>query len=195
MKTFFIVLAFCLPIVVSAQIYPPDLSEVFPMQDEKIVYQNTVIVDSELSKDELFVNARMWVNNAFYPSTTLVKIEDKDAGILLVESYIVNGTGNYIQDHKIWFTMKLEFRDGRYRYTIDGLNSKFIGYYKRYNGPIEDWVPQSFQDYVERYMGPKKIDKCREEYMQFFKSVDSDFKNVLYTLNSATSVNRTKEEW
>lgn len=195
MKNIFTYLLLMMPFSLLAQVYPPDLTTVFPLEDEKIIYQNTVVVDSTLTKDELFVNARMWANNAFYPSTTLIKIEDKQAGILLIESYIVNGTGNYIQDHKIWFTMKLEFRDGRYRYTINGLNSKFIGYYKRYNGPLEEWVPESFQDYIERYMGPKKIEKCREEYQTFFKGVDSDFQNILYTLKNAVKIDRSEEQW
>ena len=85
----------------------------------KLAYQGIVPVPGA-SKEALFVRAHEWVSATFRSAKDVVQLDDKQAGVLVVKGcYIptsIGSTGIYATYY--WHTVKIEVKDGRFRYTI-----------------------------------------------------------------------------
>ena len=88
-----------------------------------ITYDQVIRLDS-ISKDDLFNRGNHWLVDVFKDPNRVIQLKDKEGGQII-------GKGNfpYMQTKKSWsawvntegvvnFTIKLYFKEGRYRYVI-----------------------------------------------------------------------------
>jgi len=73
------------------------------------------------NKDELYARGKVWFANTFKSAQNVIQADDKSAGILIGKgwqtAYVPNVFGSPIAV-KLWYTVKLAFKEGRYKYDI-----------------------------------------------------------------------------
>lgn len=111
MKTTFVILLFC----------TPGLSQTFfPTVDSKINFTEVVYIDSTTQK-ELFIRAKMWAATTFRSANSAVQMIDSEAGLLICKGAFAiyhKQMGAVYSGGFVRFTMRVEVKDNRYRYSV-----------------------------------------------------------------------------
>ena len=87
-----------------------------------IFFEEVVKVDSNLTKQELYVNAKEWFAKTFVSAQDVIQMDDKEVGRIIGKGnmeynstiyYGSNGTKGWIR-----YTVTIQVKDGRYKYEI-----------------------------------------------------------------------------
>lgn len=91
----------------------------------KITYTEVISVEDKDATD-LFLSAKEWFVNNFVSAKNVIQMEDKNAGIILGKGKIPVYTNNAFKTDLgfVEFTIKIEVKDGRYKYTLKDLYHK-----------------------------------------------------------------------
>lgn len=92
--------------------------------ENRMTIEKVVFCDSDLSKDVLYDRGYNWVVSVFRNPQKVVQIKDKEGGKIVCKGYF-----EYTPENDIWngyeattgyihFTVKLFFKDGRYKYIF-----------------------------------------------------------------------------
>jgi hypothetical protein len=89
---------------------------------KRITYADVVQVPG-VSQAELYTRAKLWFAEAFKSAKQVVQADEKDAGIVQGEAWSpmeahFMGKNMPASNTRLWYTVKLACRDGRYRYEI-----------------------------------------------------------------------------
>jgi hypothetical protein len=147
MKKYFTLLFF-LPFLTSAQ-------KILPEKEGTVMYTDVVMLDSTVSKAELFDRAKAWFVSEYKSANDVIQMQDKDAGILIgkgvfdvpyVPGFFSDGQRLYVSH-----TVKLYFKNGKYKYEITGLSGE---YYDggRIQVPIQNQAPGFEKKYYQRML-------------------------------------------
>ena len=85
-------------------------------------YNDDIFVSSTSTQDELFARAQEWVSSTFNPSLNEIQMRDKNANVIIFNSRFQTQTSGEISESKVNFTMKIQVRQGRFKYWIYNLN-------------------------------------------------------------------------
>ncbi|MFO8086428.1 MAG: DUF4468 domain-containing protein [Bacteroidales bacterium] len=114
---------------------------------EKILYQG--VVEAEGSANELFYRAVTWMNDYWVNARGVIKKQDRPNGILIAQPRFdikkETEEGNMQRAGRMIYVLKLEFKDGRYRYTVSDLNLKGTSPF-----PLENWIDPGSEYYDQR---------------------------------------------
>jgi len=106
-------------------------------EDTKLVTYKEVIPEKG-SPDELFDRGLAWVQSYYKNTNEVIKLRDKLDGVIKARSsvkiYSILKDGSKLQKNVVYYNLKLEFRQDRYRYTITDFNEKATA-----AAPIEAW--------------------------------------------------------
>ena len=109
-----------------------------------ITYQEVVKVDGTIK--DLFSRAIDWVNVNYKNPADVTKVRDPQSGLIeilhRIELERTDKQDSKIDAGIIIYTLKLELKDGRYRYTITDLNLKQSSKF-----PIERWLDKKDKAY------------------------------------------------
>jgi hypothetical protein len=115
MKMLFFVLLF--PVVALAQKDPIDTVS--------FNYSGVNIVDSASAKT-LQARARVFVTENFKSAKDVIQLDDQDAGVMIVKGNIVpivkSALAGTQEAGYVNFMVKLQFKDGKYKYTLSDFN-------------------------------------------------------------------------
>lgn len=133
MKKFITVVIFLLPFLAKAQ----SGSFHYKAEDRYLYYGNVVEVDTALSVSDLYKSAKLFLTKLALVNTKI--ITDNAAGGLVaaaVEEPATFKTQTSVGDERMMlkYTVKLELKKGRYRYTFDNI---IINYNDKDNGSDE----------------------------------------------------------
>lgn len=126
--------------------------EIFPINEQtgKIQYQEVVHVEG--TTRELFFRAVTWMNHHWGNARGMIKRQDPHNGILEAEVKIdIDPTGHNMlldeqgNEKRASYKLKLQFRDGRYRYTIEEV--KLL---REKPFPLENWTNPQNPHYEKR---------------------------------------------
>lgn len=124
----------------------------FP-REEGIIQVSEVVQAEGLTKDQLYSKARLWFAEYFRDSESVLEVEDKSSGILLGNGILtVNVPSNIsgYQECNLWITLKTEFREGRYKYTINNMKYSTVDYPQAVNLEqmyTKEKIPKFFRNY------------------------------------------------
>lgn len=109
-----------------------------------ITYQD--VVETTGNKLDLFNRAIGWVNSFYVNPTDATKVRNPESGIIeIVHRFkITNELESGVQADAglILYSLKLELRDGRYRYTMSDFTLRQASRF-----PVERWLDKSDQAY------------------------------------------------
>jgi len=104
---------------------------------QKIMYRE--VVQEKGDPGYLYNKAMEWFNYYYINSTSLFKIQDKINGKIeatgRMKIYYDDKDGNRMSAGLIVYTIRLEFKDNRYRYTVTDFSLKKASRY-----PLERWL-------------------------------------------------------
>jgi hypothetical protein len=108
----------------------------------RILYTE-VVPASGASQGELYARAKLWFADTFKATKAVVQADDKEAGIIqgtAFQEIIVADEGPI----KLWYTIKIALKDGRYKYDINDLRvQSYASPYVSYLGeptPAEGYI-------------------------------------------------------
>lgn len=77
------------------------------------------VVQTQLSKSELWINAKKWISSSFENYKYTVDMEDKDSGTIILKfTSSSDYAGSIYVNYVINATLKIDIRDKKYRYTF-----------------------------------------------------------------------------
>jgi len=85
------------------------------------------------SQTELYTRAKLWFASTFKSAKAVVQADEKDAGVIQGTAFqdVYVSTGAFTYTEKLWYTVKMVLRDGRYKYEISDFRMQ--GYPSQYN--------------------------------------------------------------
>lgn len=114
---------------------------------KKITYRE--VVTQEGLKDVLFDRGMAWMRVYYVNPNSVANVMDKAngkiEGIGRLRVYYFDKDSNRLDGGIITYALKLEFKDNRYRYTLNDFNVKSVSRF-----PIERWMNKEDPDYDAR---------------------------------------------
>lgn len=104
---------------------------------QTLTLRDTVNVDTSLSQSMLYNNAKTWILKNYQSAKEVIQYDDKEAGRLSFRGHskidvpynFYNGIAS-AGSKDCWYTVTLEFKKSKWRYTIDNI------------GVMDDPLPQ-----------------------------------------------------
>lgn len=104
-----------------------------PLDEDGVITFSDVIQVPNSTKSSLYSAGREWFVETFKSADDVLQMEDRESGKLLGKGFskIYVGGGIAITDTKLYYTIKLYFKEGRYKYEITNLY--YLASPNRYN--------------------------------------------------------------
>lgn len=142
-----------------------------------ITYQE--VVPENGSQDELYIRAIEWINANYKNPADVSRVRNRESGVIeLLHRFeifdekdgakVLSGTVNY--------TLSLEFKPGRYRYTVNELTLRQASRF-----PVEKWLNKSDPAYKPEWDG-------------YLKQVDTKAKELIASLKEGMHPKKEKPE-
>ncbi len=159
---------FILAIILPCLLYSQE-STVFPIDpDTKLVsYQGVVQMNG--TQDELYVRGIDWLNKYYKNPFDVSRVRNRESGVIEVMHRIeltndVDGVN--LQAGTVNYELRIEFKPGRYRYTLTNLTWRQASRF-----PIERWLNKEEQSYSplwETYI--QQVDLKAKEIIENLKN-------------------------
>jgi hypothetical protein len=145
-----------------------DASPVLPIDPDTKLITYKEVVNVQGIPSELFNRAIEWINKQYKNPTDATKVRNSATGLIEIihrfeitkeEKGVIRTAGI------IDYSMKIELKDGRYRYTITNFNFRDAS-----RQPIEKWLDKSdklYQPIWESYL--KQIDDASRKLIEGLK--------------------------
>lgn len=143
-------------------------SSLVPIDEKtnKIVYQE--VVEVEGSKRDLFNRCIDWVNNFYKNPVSVTKVRNFESGkIKGSHQFRITDEENAYSKNAgiVMYSFLIEFKNGRYRYTISDFLEK-----KASRFPAENWLDKSRPDYNTQWINYlKQLDRYTENLISELK--------------------------
>lgn len=69
-----------------------------------------------MTAKQMYSNALLWVNNTFSSPKSVIQSREESLGLITINFCTQNKSGSWLEA-----TLKLQFKDGRYKYTYDNI--------------------------------------------------------------------------
>lgn len=143
----------------------------YPIDETTGLITYKEVVEEQGTKDELFNRCSSWLHTYFANPWEAAKVRDQATGLIKIQHQFrldeSDENGNKVVGKMIMYNMKIEFKDGRYRYVIDNIVAKEAARY-----PVEKWLDKDAPGYNaanEAYLA--QIDKYfRDELVKSLKN-------------------------
>lgn len=161
---------------------------VLPLNSETnlIEYTELVQVDSTTTQKELYSRAKEWVAIAFKSAKDVIQMDDSENGIMILKGIIPISGGMYLADGKVDFTMKIQLKNGRYKYWITNFNHS--SYKSGYSGgALENTKPAC----GSMFMMKKGWNQVKERTDEYAHAIAQNLKNFM----AKQSIDKKEESW
>jgi hypothetical protein len=113
--------------------------------DTKLITYKEVVTTSG-TPEELYIRAIAWVNKEYKNPADATKVRDAETGLIeIIHRFELTQKvqGVTLKAATVDYSLKLELKDGRFRYTITNFNEKTIS-----RQPIERWMDKNNQSWI-----------------------------------------------
>jgi Domain of unknown function (DUF4468) with TBP-like fold len=120
-----------------------------PVDPETKLITYKEVVTSTGTPEELYNRAIAWINKQYKNPADVTKVRDFASGVIEILHRIdleKTEKGSKVHGGFVDYSMKLEMKDGRYRYTINNFTLKTIS-----RQPIEQWMDKNSPSYTPIY--------------------------------------------
>lgn len=183
MKKISFIIALFIAISASAQKTAEATMPSFPVDDETgLVTYTEVIQVPGVSNDSLYNLAMKWIKDFYKMPSQVIKSQDQAEGkIEIFHGFQVTRTekNQTMKAGLIHYYLTLQFRDGRFKYTITKINLEGTKYFG-----IENWIND--EKYAEDEYVPGYLTQIDEFMTRLIDSIDSDIR---------PKVKKEEEDW
>jgi len=170
------------------------LADSFPFKDGLIVYSDVVQVDSIL-KDELYNKAKRWIVDTFNSGKDVLQLDSKENGEIITKGYFSaywKISSVYVQDVKVWQTLRIQVKDNRFKYELYDFRLK---YYVNNTGDVdsslEEWITNWDKPLADQ---PRAARSMIPGIRSFLLSIDPKVHDQISSLVTAMKT-KAKEDW
>ena len=123
MKHFLLAFALFLtaPLLHAQKANEADTAPTLPIDSETHLIAYTSVKEiPDATKEELYARGKVYFANAFKSAQNVIQADDREAGLVIGKAWqqvYISSLGLSIP-MKLWYTVKLAFKDGRYRYDV-----------------------------------------------------------------------------
>jgi len=142
---------------------------VMPVNPETklITYQEVLTVDG--LKKELFNRAIEWINVNYKNPAEVTKVRNPESGLIEIFHRFdldrTDNNGNIVDAGIVVYTLRLDLKDGRYRYKITDMSLKQSSRF-----PVERWLDKTDKAYNPNYdLYIAQLDKQVKELIESLK--------------------------
>jgi len=99
----------------------------FGRDDKGTIMYSEVVQAEGLTADNLFTLSKIYLADKYGDLDKVIELEDKDLGMILVEGLFtiwIEHSG-YPYEYKVWHSLKIEMKEGRYRYQLYNFNIQY----------------------------------------------------------------------
>jgi hypothetical protein len=163
-----------------------------PFSPEGELIFTEVIPVNGSTKDQLYIKAKHFFAKAFKSANDVIQLDDKESGTVVGKGFseILINTGFSPVTTRLYYSVKIEVKEGRYRYMIEDL------YYKSYAnaqmGSIETPAESVFlkSEYYKKGGQPRTVHSSyKQQVLEKTSILISQLKAIMAATNS------TKDEW
>ena len=179
MRNVFIAAILCFP---GASFAQADGSSLPISPDTKLITYQDVVKADGLSK-QLFNRAVNWINVNYKNPADVTKVRNPESGLIEIlhrfDLSRIDDKGNKVAAGVVIYTLRLELKDGRYRYTITDMSLKSASRF-----PVERWLDKTDKAY-------------NPNYALFLTQLDKQVKEVIASLKKGmlSDVQPKKDTW
>jgi hypothetical protein len=123
-----------------------EASLIMPLDEVTGLITYKELVNEEGSKDTLFNRCSSWLHTFYANPWEATKVRDQASGIIKIQHqfrvYDYDDLGNKQDAGMILYNAKIEFKENRYRITVDNFVLKLVSRY-----PVEKWLDTNAPDY------------------------------------------------
>lgn len=183
-------------IIISQSIRGQVIAELPTNESGKLNYNDIVKTDS-IVKQELYSNAKLFFANKFKSANDVIQLDDKENTIIVGKGYndifIKSKTSSF--KTQLWFTIKIQCKDGRYKYEIYDLYFKSypIGNYPSTVTNAEEIFDIHYFDKVAKLN--EKQTTAMKEQVELYKAEMIACVNGLIVSIKTDMSNRNKNDW
>lgn len=98
-------------------------------ENGKLCFSEVVYVDS-LKKNQLYLNSKQFFNDAYASVKNVIQSDDKYSAVVIgrVFNFVPIESNPVFKDmpEQMWYTLKIQCKDGRYKYEIYDISFKSI---------------------------------------------------------------------
>lgn len=88
-----------------------------PFNDKGEVVFSKVIQADDKDKNIIYASARVLITEMFKSAKDVIQMDDSDKGIIIAKGWSA-APGGEVGNCKIWYTLKIQSRDGRYKVDV-----------------------------------------------------------------------------
>jgi hypothetical protein len=153
------------------------LLEILPLKDGKVTYTEVVKVDTLLNKDEIYKRVKRWFVDTYKSGKDVIQLDDKDNGEVIGKGnfsvlWQINFMGG--MNINIWETIKINIKDGRYKYEITDFRAKYLSLGAQ--GVARQEIDMALEDWNKgRDDNNKKV----------YPKIDTEVQTLINSLNKA----------
>lgn len=154
-----------------------------PVDEETGKFKYQEVVKTDGTQQEFFVRAVAWVNSNYKNAASVTSVRDPHTGVIegnhRIQVRFESGDGTVKNGDMILYHFKLQFKDGRYRYTFD-----------------EFFVKRQSRRALEE-LTDKESDFYRVDNMYIQESINERISELIESLkeNMAPVEEEEEEEW
>lgn len=123
------------------------------------------IIESDRSRDELFVNANIWLVESFKSAKDVIQFSDKEAGVVIGKYllYLPGNDNDEFNPQGITALIKLQVKEGATRITIipEAFVEPSVDMYLKVPYDKDD-VQNSINQLIQSYVGFVKFDRSND---------------------------------
>lgn len=158
--------------------------------------------DSDKSKDDLFAMGKMFVAEAWNSAQDVTQNADKEAGVILLKAmqpFSTKANAFYNATYYLDYTVKLYFKENRYRIVIDGLDCTKVVVgdnvtFKNDNG-LMAWPMYPFLEEYPESKGMKITGLKKKDYDALTDSIKSFFNALVMEFEKSMQQENIDEDW
>jgi len=159
----------------------------------KGIYTEIVTLTDSIDHKILYSAAREWVAKTFVSANDVVQLADADASKIIVKGCTeeLNKVGLHIlYPGRIHFTLTIQCKNGRYKYTVDNIIHKAV---HPKTGDNMDYGPVSAAEPYGGFGPSGRI--TRKGWDSVKEQADKLIESIIFSLKKAMKKATQKEDW
>lgn len=98
-------------------------------ENGKVVFSKVIQVE-EMNKDAIYNSAKLFVVNMFKNANNTIQMDDNINGIIIAKGMSMQSTSNGFAQcvREVWFTLKIQARDNRFKIDVYDMHSELTAY-------------------------------------------------------------------
>jgi len=154
----------------------------YPVDKDTQLISYQEVIQQPGTADELYIRAIEWLNSYYKNPADVCRVRNRESGVIEIgHRFEIHNEvdGARLIAEIVRYNLKLEFKPGRYRYTISDLERKQASRY-----PVERWLDKSDPTYSPKF----------EDYL---RQMDGQIKELIASLKEGMQppVIKVEEKW